>query len=808
MKLFAIDASGSVSSEKAYWDIVRTLFNQLPPDRESWTFVAWGDSARRYTYTETKFHLFAGKDREMPTRGGTVPSTIFNDVAPQTRIEDFVFITDGEIHQSCVDTFETMLQSRAYTFDRVQCHIIGKRESKNMSTVCVFHRHPNVCTKLYNTTNPVPDVQTIKTPTSEEFALLQTLDRITLADFQAHYDQLYSVLVSMFMGRDGNPDIHAQLVAAQKRLTLELKNAETAKHRDLLQTLTVDTAQQLIDEYYQGGAVAVFAANMDRLISLASKGLRGQFASKLFDVHHARNASVATPASWAPAEDEVDEPLEDDLPPPFECPILNTATSPVLLIAEGEPILHQLPKPLVDAIRRNPLSCIGNPEIEARLHARILPYMIGEDAVRTLQTHGRFVDPYTRRAVVGYLPLDPIHLSMTNFNLALLFGNTKMLGNPDLFFIALYFIIHSAGADQCWIRNEDWDAVMRCWELQLDHRMLHSTTTISLCGLPNFLVHKVPLYRAIWFVLASGVLRFPDESVRPLRAHCFTTTHLRKLHARSVSYGWAPPLTNDMQHMIDATYVTLKFLHDCKTVDRWDSLRETLLCPWMELDGWVFRVEGFPGDFYTLHPYFQTINRALITPWRRELFVAYANMVHKNLSASSLTIDWVQSLVAADGIRPLANQQHYWFRPSSLDLIPAADRDAGYQTWCRVPMCPATCRPYAEETIAGVSYPWRDVLQLKFHFAQDSRPYLSLHEWLGRYIVQHVAYPSERQYWQYVQARLHRRNEPMPRNIHALWNDLMLDYQSIFASIPPKEFARRFRNSTTLVKRKYLERNK
>jgi hypothetical protein len=58
--------------------------------------------------------------------------------------------------------------------------------------------------------------------TQEDYKVLDSLEEISLENFEAKYSNIEQLIIAINMGREGNPELKAQLVSMKTRLVKEL----------------------------------------------------------------------------------------------------------------------------------------------------------------------------------------------------------------------------------------------------------------------------------------------------------------------------------------------------------------------------------------------------------------------------------------------------------------------------------------------------------------------------------------------------------------------------------------------------------
>jgi hypothetical protein len=245
--LLAVDISGSVGNVINYWDIVDNIYRGLK-EEEALFIVLWDSDFEAVNRATLEDHI-----RRRTGQGGTSPERIMDAIEAE-RISfgsKLVLITDGEVGQHSVDELSRRMGARQ--FREVDCHIVSPRP--NMSVTCPFTRGNNCQVFSYSGLEKKEEMRLRQ----EDFELLERLDTISFSDFMANYDKVEQMLISLNMGKQGDPALKTKFVKLQKRFI-----QETSKEKDdnfgerILKVLRDDPqaalalARQLNQAYFTG----------------------------------------------------------------------------------------------------------------------------------------------------------------------------------------------------------------------------------------------------------------------------------------------------------------------------------------------------------------------------------------------------------------------------------------------------------------------------------------------------------------------------------------------------------------------------
>lgn len=123
-------------------------------------------------------------------------------------------------------------------------------------------------------------------------------------------------------------------------------------------------------------------------------------------------------------------------------------------------------------------------------------------------------NPFTQRKLLGAIPLgcDKSHVDVGNYTIAKMFSQGKILGNLNLFYAAIWFIIKEKELE--YLNEIEKNATEH-----LIFRLEHSKTFASLSGLAQLVSTEVSTDVAVWYCVNSGFLNQPTTR-DTFRYHC------------------------------------------------------------------------------------------------------------------------------------------------------------------------------------------------------------------------------------------------------------------------------------------------
>lgn len=279
--------------------------------------------------------------------------------------------------------------------------------------------------------------------TPEDYKILDTLDDITLENFEANFDKIEGLIIALNMGKEGNIPLKNQLVVMKNRLVKELskqkaKTGEVDINVEMRAHLekgdfegAMEIAKKITKEYFSDSMTTDLEKNISHLINLCGD-LRGKY-----NINQIKSNKMAT--AQDAKEGKIDQEVEavDISKNLIECPIIMDEDVPQILVDDCEPILLGVEKFIVDDIAACPLRILNYPEVKAKLKARLSNFMGVKYGDKLLK------NPFTQRKLLGAIPLGchKSHVTVGNYTIARMFSDGKILGNLNMFYAAIWYII-------------------------------------------------------------------------------------------------------------------------------------------------------------------------------------------------------------------------------------------------------------------------------------------------------------------------------------------------------------------------------
>lgn len=148
--------------------------------------------------------------------------------------------------------------------------------------------------------------------TKEDYKVLDTLEEISLENFESSYPQIEQLIIAINMGKDGNPELKNQLVALKTRLVKQLSKklgkkmnySELVRSKLLEQNIkeALNLVSNMAQTYLKESGTAELETKINYLISLCGD-MRGQYS-----VDQIKSNKMAT--AEKAAEGEIDKNVE------------------------------------------------------------------------------------------------------------------------------------------------------------------------------------------------------------------------------------------------------------------------------------------------------------------------------------------------------------------------------------------------------------------------------------------------------------------------------------------------------------------
>jgi hypothetical protein len=509
-----VDNSGSVGNCKHYWQTIADIIAEYGKDITH--YYLWNSRCNPSSKKEFEDSILS-----MRGTGGTSPEYVAQEIVAH-QFTSIILVTDGEVGDysvnACDLTLSNAFTANKFKVERAICFVIGSYHEPNLSVTCPFTRRSE--SKVFSKTGADP-LKTVMQYTQEDYKVLDSLEEISLDNFEAKYSSIEQLIIGINMGREGNPELKNQLVAMKTRLVKELskklgkKMNYSEKVRQMLQEQRVDAALEMVtnmaENYFKESGTGELEQKINYLISLCGD-LRGQYS-----VGQIKSNKMATAVQAVEGKLDQAVELEDLSKNPIECPIIMDEDVPQILIDECEPFLLNVEKGIVDDINACPLRILNYPDLKAKFKARLSTFtgVKYSDKMRK--------NPFTQNRLLGAIPLGThrSHITVGNHTLAKLVAGGKVMGNLNMYFAVIWILV-----------SEDQIEYLKPIKANLTEHLLHrltSTQTMaSMCGLSQFLSTQISTDIAVWYCVSSGYLNQPTDK-DTFRFHLFDIDHMLKI---------------------------------------------------------------------------------------------------------------------------------------------------------------------------------------------------------------------------------------------------------------------------------------
>jgi hypothetical protein len=270
-----LDTSGSVGGSKNYWNTINDILSLHGP--QIGHFYFWNTSIE-----EINRKRFEQAITERRGWGGTAPELVADEVI-RKNIKKIIMITDGQVSDNSVNKCDKVLEK--HEFEKSICYIISSSSygGLNMSVTCPFTRRCD--NEVYEKHEGQP-LKKLVQYTPADYKILDTLDEISLENFQERYETIEGLIIALNMGKDGNIPLKNQLVMMKTRLVKELSKQKgqgfdiNTEMRVSLEEGNFDgaikLAEKITKEYFSDSMTTDLEKQISHLINLCGD-LRGKY---------------------------------------------------------------------------------------------------------------------------------------------------------------------------------------------------------------------------------------------------------------------------------------------------------------------------------------------------------------------------------------------------------------------------------------------------------------------------------------------------------------------------------------------------
>ena len=750
-----------------YHSFTQNLIENM--DDKKTGFVLWDNKHKIISKAELK-----DINKERKGFNGTDPSSFFRFLKDINFKGKLIFISDGQITNDCLIQCSDILLN--WIFESVSVYLIYTGGSINESVSCALTRNSPHRIELYRDSKSHitknPEVTNIS---NDDFKAVHNTDSInTVVEFTTQKEVLTKVLASMNIGTSGNKEMHDKLVAMKNRLIkseskkyLNTEHNPVSKLVDSFQSL--DTSIEKLDDvwklYYNIDDDDDWKKDIDRFISWCSGSLL-----TIFDRSNISNREIkAVEAPVTPTDAaEVLEEKPTDLK--LYCPIAMTETSNMVILMKKSnvSIFGNLSKDIIDSIINCPLNVLRHLDILGYIKS-LLDCAISIEAYKELVDYGiSDKSPLTRDDIFGGLCLgkDKSHAQATNSTLRHVLTAGKSLGNIDLWFSIIYFLIARGQVEHL---NEYLPMVKE----HLEFRLLNSKSYMCLSGLPTYPTYSVPIGLALWssvMATTSSLELIKNPKNDPIRLHLpYSLDIIELLGLLGIN------VPNKLISHINRLKTLRHFLLESKKSKdhflRLTNLVDALYYSAIETSELWILIDGTPSDMQL------TKVRSALPSCCTTLSITeikdILDLCDRNKSECDIYIPYNYEVKTYTKI----NTKNWSY-----------GNDVPYN---KVAISSNTCRPYYNIIDNGKKKTWLDKATEIY-----GTKLFSTNNFFGTYISENKKYPSKHEFLNYLFLyHLTRSKKTLPVCIEQFVNEAFIEYADIMKAIYPEEFAERWNKS-------------
>lgn len=235
-------------------------------------------------------------------------------------------MTDGEVGDfsvtRCDKILEDAKEKNNFKIQKAIVYVVGGYHEPNLSVTCPFTRYSEskVFSRLGN--NPLKEVMSY---TAEDYKILDSLEDITLENFEAQYEKIEQLIIAQNMGKDGNQPLKNQLVSMKTWLVKELskklgKKEFSSQLREKLQAQelkeSLEIIKNLAEKYFEASNSNDLEKKINYLISLCGD-MRGKY-----NLGEIKSNKMVTAQTAVQGQVDKNQDLNDLSKNPIECPII------------------------------------------------------------------------------------------------------------------------------------------------------------------------------------------------------------------------------------------------------------------------------------------------------------------------------------------------------------------------------------------------------------------------------------------------------------------------------------------------------
>lgn len=727
--------------------------------------------------------------------GGTSPIKLFQFIKSIGFKGRLIFISDGQIGDDIVRQSSEILYD--WKFEHVSVYLIYTGMTVNESVSCALTHDSEHDIHIYKNVMSYtsPDVIAVK---DDDIKFTYNLDSInTIDEFLQHKKTLKNVLTSINMGTHGNKELHSKLVALKNKLIKsESKKFEKGDLDNpvsrLIETFKINCRNRNISSssnellelkkqldsgldnvwklYYKIQEDTDDEDNwktiIDKFISWCSGGLLNVFDRNKISNREANTVQVPVIPSGTV---EVLEEKLGDLK--LSCPISMEDSSNLILLMKKKDssVFDNLPTNVRDSLINCPLNALRNNEILMYIKS-LFDCVISIEAYKDLVDYGiSEKSPLTRDEIFGGICLgkDISHVQATNSTLRYVLTGGKSLGNIDLWFAVIYFIIDRSDDDY------HLKEYLPLFKEHLRYRLINCKSYMCLSGLPTYPVYSVPLGLAVWcsvIATTSELSLLKDPKNDPIRLHLSYSLDLIELLGILELYV-PSKLICHINRLKTLRHFLLEFKKGKDQTMKLNNLIDALYYNAIETnENWIL-IDGEPSDIQI------TKVRSLLPSFCKDLSITeikdILNLCDANKAEGDIYIPY-----------------NYEVKPF-VKSVTKNWRFGNNVPYFKVNISPNTCRPYYNVIVNGRRETWLDNAIKIYGY-----DLFSTNNFFGKYVFENNKYPTKDELLNYIfMYHSTRDKKTLPICVEQFVNEVFIDYEDIIKTIDPTVFAERWEKS-------------
>lgn len=722
-----IDTSGSVNYNSLYWIHVSNIVNDWIERFPDTIIIEWNSSAKKISFQDLSYLL-----KYKSGRGGTNPEFIIPLLSNLKATENVCLITDGEIDSYQVEQTDKLISQHKLQFTNTECHIINLRP--NLSVCCPFTRGNNSKVISYSGYFPVVEQSIL----ASDYKIIENLENISLDTFLEKFEIIKDMIYATTIGTAGSPLIKNKVIELKKRLINEISAAKEEYSPLLRQSSNpseaVKITEKMINEYYSLSNLSDISKKLDKLVQICGD-MRTTFTKTDIQYNGLARAETA----------ESSDPIESEDFSDFECPITYESDTPCIIITEGESILTGVEKNKVEFIVECPLRLLLDKDLVQKTRLR-LSQSIGVKTLKNLDQ-----DPFTRKEITGVICLGEDNIKATNWTLANLFSDGKILGNLNLWLLVCYWI------------SKDCDYLSSITEIFLSHlrwRFSKEVVRASLSALGTQVGYKIPVDLSLWWILCSSCVEYNDvyspknDAVR---------AHLPEIDIiiNSVVEIFGPEfVTSQMIENIETTKLLQKMVTlRKKRIYDWDDIKKCCFQNCSIIEDEIILLDGEQTSFAEFKNWIQKLV-GRCPDFSPEIFYSAMMSARDTMGESRFTN------------YDLPKSKNNW-------------KYEGMESY-KIPICYKTFRPYTKyfDESLNREITWKDSFQLRYENIGGLSNIFSATKYFLEYIVKHKKVPTFEEFAIFAYKTITRsptiNRDTLPSNVNRIYTEIMEDYADLF----------------------------